>query len=332
MTTPAPNAPLPHLARTPVPLIGARAAGLGVACMVLAALLHSIGSVLSKIVLLVFSVPELALMRTSLTLLTLLVVAICYYRKSLKLTLRDLPTFMGYGIAAMVMSPLMFFNAIERVSVGIVLIVEYTAPILIILWLRVMRGVSIRPAVLAGMVACSSGLALVALPAGGVTLDGIGILFAFGAAMSLAAGYLFSERALQQKPAVIVSLLGYAVGCLAWTIAVPAWQFPQHLLTEVVGIPNTAGFPPVAAFWLIIVIAVLGSVTPGLLVLQGVKLLGPARASAVSMIEPIFSAAIAWVLLAEYLSTLQILGGALALASLVYLEGPWRKPAAMPPN
>lgn len=330
MTTPSPLAPLPHMARTLSGASDPKAAALGIAFMVTAALLHSLGSVLSKMVLLTFSVPQLALMRCSLTLLTLLAVALIYYRRELKLRLREMPNFIGYGLAAMVLSPLMFYSAIERVSVGIVLIMEYTAPILIVLWLRIVRGVRIRTAVLGGMVACIVGLALVAMPTGGVSLDGVGLLFGFGAAIALAGGYLFSERALEQRPAIIVSTIGYAVGTLAWVVGFSAWKFPFHLLMEQVGIPNTVGMPPVASLWLVLVIAGPCTVISGLMVLQGVKLLGPARASVVSMVEPIFSAAIAWLLLSEFLSGLQLTGGAIALLSLVYLEGPWRKPANVP--
>ena len=328
MPTPESATPLQQILPSAVDSLYSRASAFGVSFMVIAALLHSLGSVFSKMVLLTFSVPQLALMRASLTLLTLLIVALIYFRRSLNLTWRELPALLGYGLAAMVISPLMFYSAIERVSVGVVLIIEYTAPILIIIWLRIIRGVKIQPAVLGGMLACIAGLALVAMPSDGVMLDGIGMLFGFGAAMALAGGYLLSERALKQRPAIIVSLLGYVAGTLVWIFLAQAWQFPLHLLLQPVGIANTIGIPSVAAFWLILIIAGPCTVISGLMVLQGIKLLGPARASVVSMVEPVFSAAIAWVLLSEYLSTLQIVGGVLALLSLIYLEGPWRQRAS----
>ena len=327
MTTPSPNAPLPRLPRRHNTIsVDSRSAALGIIFMITAAMLHSLGSVISKILLEVFSAPQLSLLRNIFTLISLLIIVIIYYRDKIKLTKKDIPSLIGYGIASTVVSPFMFLNAIDRVSVGVVLIVEYTAPILIIFWLRIFNGTRIRPGIIIGVSICMIGLMLVALPTGGVEVDGVGMAFAFGAAVSLAAGYLLAGKALEKRPAPIVSLFGFIIGTVAWIVVVPAWNFPADLLFNEIAIPQLEKLDSIPALWIILSIAIFCSVTPALMVLQGVKLIGPARASAISMSEPVFSTIIAWIILSEYLNSYQILGGIIAIMGLIYLEGPWRKP------
>lgn len=305
-----------------------RNAVLGVVFVVCAAMLYSLGSVLTKTLLLHFSVAEMALARTTVTCTVLFALAVIYYRKHLRVAPRDLPLAFAYGVIAMVLSPFMFFSAIERMPVGVVLIISYSAPILIVLWLRLVRGVRIARSALAGMVICLFGLAFVAFPAEGLALDGVGVAYAIGGAVTMAAFFLLAEKQLQRRPAAVVSFLGYAVGSACWLLLVPAWRFPFDLLQQEMAMPAPLRLPELPAFYLIPAIAVLCTVTPGIMWLRGVQLLGPARASALSMIEPVFSAAIAWMLLAEALSPLQIAGGSIALMGLLYLEGPWRRPAS----
>ena len=112
-----------------------RQAILGIVFVATAASLYSLGAVLTKSLLEEFSVVEMALARTISTCVFLLIIVAVYYRAHLKLSLREVPLAIAYGTVAMVLSPFMFFSAIERVSVGIVLIIGYSAPLLIILWL-----------------------------------------------------------------------------------------------------------------------------------------------------------------------------------------------------
>lgn len=304
-----------------------RSAVLGVTFVVGAAFLYSLGSVLTKTLLVRFSVTEMALARTSVTCVVLGVLGLIYYRGHFRLSRRDIPLVVSYGFIAMVLSPFMFFSAIERVSVGVVLIVSYAAPVLIVLWLRLVRGTPISPAVMMGIFVCIVGLALVAIPIGGISIDGIGLIYACGGAFTMAAFFLIAERQLQTRPAVMVSFFGYLVGLLLWVILAPLWSFPFELLQERMALPSLLHLPPVPAAVLIPAIATLCTVTPGILWLRGVHLLGSARASTVSMVEPVFSAAIAAALLAEALSPSQIAGGVVALSGVAYLERLRRVPA-----
>ncbi|GAA4167443.1 DMT family transporter [Shinella granuli] len=298
----------------------------GVACIIGAALLYSLGSVLTKTLLQHFSVAEMALARTAVTCVFLMLLTAIFYARYLKLTACDLPLIIAYGIVAMVLSPFMFFSAIEMVSVGVVLIISYSAPILIVLWMRIVRKVRIVPTVLTGMAVSLVGLGLVAFPSGGIAIDGLGLAYACGGAVAMAAFFLIAERQLQLRPPIVVSGLGYLVGTLCWLLLVPVWNFPFELLLQPMALPVPLHLPEFPSLYLIPAIAIVCTVTPGILWLSGVKYLGPARASSLSMIEPVFSAAIAWMLLHEALSPIQITGGAIALIGLVYLEGPWRKP------
>jgi drug/metabolite transporter (DMT)-like permease len=65
---------------------------------------------------------------------------------------------------------------------------------------------------------------------------------------------------------------------------------------------------------------VLGTVVPFALVLASLRHLRATQASVVGMTEPVIAAAIAYVLLGEALTPVQMLGGAVVLAGVLLAE------------
>ena len=56
------------------------------------------------------------------------------------------------------------------------------------------------------------------------------------------------------------------------------------------------------------------------LYLQGIRGLGPSQAAVVSTLEPLFTIVLAWLVLGQHLSWLQLAGAALVLAGVVAAE------------
>ena len=121
----------------------------------------------------------------------------------------------------------LYFMAVARIPVGTAILVEYTAPVLLVLfaWATDADGCP-APVVLVGSAVAIAGLVLVIGPGALQSVDLLGVLFAFLAAIGAACYYLIAARPSEGLPGVALAwsglvLLGslalFAVGGLrAW--------------------------------------------------------------------------------------------------------------------
>src|SRR5665647_1615254 len=200
---------------------------------------------------------------------------------------------------------------------GVALLTEYTAPLLVALWARFVLGEQVGARLWWGLLACLSGLALVAQVGPGVRLDAVGLVAAAGAAVSLAAYYLLGARVLRRRDAVSTQAWSMAFAAAFWMVAQPLWQFDPAVLAGDVLLPPALGAVQVPLGLLVAWIVVLGTVVPYSLVLAGVTRLGPARTGLIGMLEPVAAAATAWVVLGESMTALQVVGGVVVLVGVL---------------
>jgi drug/metabolite transporter (DMT)-like permease len=78
--------------------------------------------------------------------------------------------------------------------------------------------------------------------------------------------------------------------------------------------------PTVPAWYLMIYMVVFGTVLPFALVLQSLRHLRATQASIVGMTEPVIASLIAFALLGEVMTPIQILGGAIVLGAVIVAE------------
>jgi drug/metabolite transporter (DMT)-like permease len=106
---------------------------------------------------------------------------------------------------------------------------------------------------------------------------------------------------------------GIGVAAIFWAIILPWWNFPFEYLTKSFSLEgNLSGYS--APGWVLILwIIIIGTVIPYLLTVTGIRELSAGTSSVIGMIEPIFAGVIAWVLLNEALSGIQLIGCAVVL-------------------
>ena len=213
----------------------------------------------------------------------------------------------------------LYFVAIQRMPVGIALLFEYTAPLLVALWVRFVQRQPVRSRLWLGLACALGGLALVAEFWRGMVLDPLGLVSALGAAAALSAYYLMGEHGQRERDPI--SLMGYSFGfsALLWAVVQPWWTFPFARLGVAVELPGALpGSTPLGL--LVLWIVLLGTVAPFLLVLLAIHHLGAARVGLVGMLEPVSAGIIAWVLLGESLTALQVVGSLVVLVGIVLAE------------
>jgi drug/metabolite transporter (DMT)-like permease len=262
---------------------------------------------------------ELVSVRSAGTALILLGITALRTPTALSVGRRELGFLALYGVTGIAMVQWLYFVAIQRMPVGIALLFEYTAPLMVALWVRFVQKQPVRSRLWLGLACALGGLAMVAQFWKGMTLNPVGLLSAVGAGAALACYYLMGDYGQHDRDPI--SLMGFSFGFSAvlWAIISPWWTFPFALLIHRIDLPGA--LPGSAPLWLMIVwIIVLGSAVPFLLVLLAVARLGPARVGLIGMIEPVGATVIAWVLLGESLDHAQLVGALFVLIGIILAE------------
>lgn len=258
--------------------------------------------------------------------LVLVAAALIVSPRAMRLRGRELAVMAVLGVVGVALVQWFYLVAISRLPVGLALLIEYTAPLLVALWARFVLHEEVRARVWWALLACLGGLSLVAQVGDGVVLDTIGLLAAAAAAVSLACYYLLGERLLTRRDPLSTHAWSMGFAALFWVVLQPLWTFPVATLGHDVALPGplVGAHPPMWA--LVVWIVLLGTVLPYLLFLQGIRLLGAARAGLLGMTEPVAASATAWVVLGEAMTAVQLVGGAVVLGGIVLAETARRRP------
>jgi len=248
----------------------------------------------------------------------LMTIAVAVVRRRMRLRRSELVVMAVLGVVGMALVQWLYLVAISRLPVGLALLIEYTAPLMVALWARFVLGETVRPRVWWALVACLAGLALVAQVRPGIALDGIGLAAAVGAALCLATYYLLGERLVAHRDPLSTQAWSFALAGVFWLVLLPVWNLQTAILADDVALPGSGITAPL---WVLVVwIVVLGTVVPYTLVLAGLKVIGAARAGLIGMIEPVAASAAAWVVLGERMSAVQVAGGAVVLVGVGLAE------------
>jgi drug/metabolite transporter (DMT)-like permease len=246
--------------------------------------------------------------------------------RTLRAAPRELAFLVVAGVVGIGLVQWLYFVAIARLPVGIALLLEYLAPVLVVVWVRFVRHEQVRARLWAALVLAVAGLVVVAEAWQGLRLDGLGVLAGLGAAGSLAAYYLTSERGLGRRDPLSLAAWTFTAAALFWSVLQPWWTFPWGDLTRSVPLPGPLPDADVPAYLLVLWVVVLGTVVPYGLILLALRSLGSARTGLLGMAEPVLAAGVAFVVLGEALSRVQLVGGAVVLTGIVLAETARQRP------
>jgi drug/metabolite transporter (DMT)-like permease len=227
---------------------------------------------------------------------------------------------LAYGAVAIALAQLCYFSAVQYLSVGVALLLEYLAPVMLIgwHWARTHH----RPAVpvLAGAGLSIVGLAFVLDLRDGLTLNPIGVAWGLGAALCLCAYFLLSEDNGADAPVspLLLTTAGTGVGAALLLAAGAAGILPLTANGGVTILADQAVGWWLPAALLILMSAVLAYPTG----IVAVRRLGSSLASFVSLTEVIFAVVFAFVLLGQRPGPMQLVGGALILTGIALVRRP----------
>ena len=227
--------------------------------------------------------------------------------------LKDLIIFGVVGVAAVTS---FYFFAIKYLYVSVALVIEFTASIWIVLYLRFIKKKQVSPIMWVGIACAFSGLFLLSQIWTGTTLHPLGVAVAFADAFALAIYFLFADRLSQTRTSLSLMAWGLGVAAVFWSLVLPWWNFPFEYLTNTYSLEGNLSNYSAPGWVLVLWIIIVGTVIPYLLTVTGIRELSASTGSVIGMIEPLFAGAIAWWLLNEAFNTTQLIGCAVLLVGI----------------
>ncbi|HEX6469666.1 MAG TPA: DMT family transporter [Streptosporangiaceae bacterium] len=222
---------------------------------------------------------------------------------------RGWPSLALFGVTGVAGCQACYFVAAARLPVGVAILLEFTGPVLVVAWIRLVRRAPVARAAAAGVAVALAGVACVVQVWQGLRLDGIGLLAGLGAAACQAAYFLVAKRMTAVTDPLVLTSCGFVVGTVALTAPAAPWSIPWRLLPGEVMLADRPAPAWLVAAWIIVVSTVVAYLT-SVLVLR--RLSAPV-AAAVAYPEAAAAAVFAWIVIGERLSAVQIAGGVVVL-------------------
>lgn len=210
-----------------------------------------------------------------------------------------------FGLFGVGVCQFAYFQAVARLDVGVALLLEYMAPVLIVLALWVHTRRVPRALTIAGTLLSLVGLVLVLDLAGTQRVDPVGILWGLGAAVGLAVYFFVTARANETLPPLVLAAGGLLVGALLMLLLGAVRLLP---FTATFGQVGFAGFE--TPWWVGLAgLVVLATVLAYVSGIMAARALGSKVASFISLTEVLFAVLWAWLLLGQMPAPIQLLGG-----------------------
>ncbi|MGE0820306.1 MAG: DMT family transporter [Candidatus Nanopelagicales bacterium] len=214
---------------------------------------------------------------------------------------------LGLGAFGYAVQASLYFAALERLAAPLVALVLYTFPVMVTIGAVLLGRERFTAMRVLALATATVGTVLVLAGAGGLGFDTIGVLLAFGAAVTYTVYILVSDTVLHRLPPVVLTTLVMTGAAAATGV--------RALFSGGAGV----SFGAAGWFW-IACIVVVSTVLAVLAFFAGMKRTGASTTSILSTFEPVVSAALAAAVLGEVLTPLQLLGALLVLAAAVIVQ------------
>jgi drug/metabolite transporter (DMT)-like permease len=227
----------------------------------------------------------------------------------------------AFGLVAVAGCQLFYFNAIQRMPVGVALLLEYLGIILVVGWLWLRHGQRPRRRTVAGAVTAIVGLAMVLDLTGSARLDPIGVMWGLLAAVGLATYFVLSAAGditgdAEPLPPVVMAWASMCVG--AAVLAALGWAGALHMTAST----RDVAFLGHQVSWAVPVLglSLVAAVIPYVAGIGAARRLGAKLASFIGLAEVLFAVLFAWLFLGQLPAVVQFAGGAFILAGVTLVR------------
>src|SRR5690242_19967380 len=263
----------------------------------------------------------LTTIRVTMTFAVLLVVAALFRRSALRPPSgRMLALVVAHGLIGVAALQWTYFVAIDRLPVGMALLLEYQAPVLVALWARFGQHEQVRPRLWLGLVLAVVGLAAATEVWKGAKFDSVGVLAGLAAAICFAGYFLIGEAGVGSLDPLRVILWSFGVATVALNVITPITGFDAGPLTRHVSL-RAALDAHAVPLWLVLGwVVVLGTLVPFFAELSALSFVKATTVTVIALLEPIGVSALGWAWFHESLGPVAILGCVAVVAGIVLAQ------------
>ena len=236
---------------------------------------------------------------------------------------RNAALVVAYGLIAVAGAQVCYFNAVQHLSVGVALLLEYLGTVLVVGWMWLRHGHRPRRLTVLGSAIAIAGLVLVIDVLGDRRVDAVGVMWALCGAVGLAVYFVLSAKAFDDLPPVAMASAGMTVGAAVLFGLGGLGALPMRASF------GTVSFAGHTVTWLVPVLG-LSLIAAAIAYVSGIgaaRRLGPKLSSFLGLTEVVFAVVFAWLLLGELPTLVQLAGGALIVAGVALVRVHELRPA-----
>ena len=287
-----------------------------------AASLWAINGVISKVIIESGGVPaqRLTEVRTTGGFLILFLALVLVRPSSLRVRREELPMLLIFGVLGLALVQWFYFEAISRLDIGVALLIQYVAPVLVALWARFVYHEPVRRRIWAALALSVTGIALLVQLWEGLTLDGLGVAAALGSAITFSVYVLSAERAVLRRDPVSLVCYGFLLASIFWAIVQPLQSFPIDRVDDTVSLLGRLEDLSLPVWLLMTWMVVLGTIIPFALLAASLQHIPASRAAITAMFEPVAATVFAYAWLGESLTAAQLLGALVVLGAIILAQ------------
>jgi drug/metabolite transporter (DMT)-like permease len=199
-----------------------------------------------------------------------------------------------------------FYWALDLLGVGPGATIQFLGPILVLAWMVVVEGRSVRASAWLAAVAALVGVFLVTEAWQLEGSDWLGVVAGLAAAVTFASYLVLGERLSGSYPIITLMTWGFVFASLIWIVVQPLWTFPTDL----------SGSAWIQLAW----VGLIGTALPFFASFGALQRVASGIVGVIATAEPVFAAAAAWLLLGQSLSAVQVTGGLLVIAAVASIQ------------
>ncbi|MGY2876750.1 drug/metabolite transporter (DMT)-like permease [Marmoricola sp. URHA0025 HA25] len=310
-----------------------RSPAFGVGLVVLGAACFTVNAGVSRVALRAGVDPAmLTTIRVTCTFLVLLAGAAVFRRSALRPPPgRMLVLLVVHGLVGVAALQWTYFVAIDRLPVGMALLLEYQAPVLVALWARFGQHEQVRPRLWFGLVLAVGGLAAATEVWKGAKFDGLGVLAGLAAAVCFACYFLIGEAGVGALDPLRVIVWSFGIATVALNVASPITGLDTSRLSHRVSLLGSLDDVN-APLWVVLGwVVVLGTLVPFFAELIALSFVRATTVTVIALLEPIGVSALGWAWFHESLGPVAILGCLAVVAGIVIAQSARRTHLAVEP-
>ncbi len=293
---------------------------LGIGFALAAAILFGLNASTTKVIMASGISAELVVfIRALSTAVFALIWALATNPKMLRVPLRKLPILIFMGIVGVGMLQWTYSIAVSLLPIGIALLIEYTAVLIVPVVALVLFKEKVRPQIWLGAVLVIAGLAVVAqIWSGG--LNPTGVFFGFAAALSLTVFFLLGERIQRWLPTNVTMFYGMTVAAIFFAPFAGILEFDWGSISESIELSGNLA-PGTVPLWIALIwLGTIGAFIPMACSYLALRHLSATVVGIIATSETVLAFLFAFLWLNEVITWSQALGGLVVVAGILVAQ------------